>query len=110
MNGQPVSTTFNSGTQLTATVNPTQPGTIDLQVLNPSPGPATSADLIADVAGGAPTLQVSPTDAARFLEQATFGATDGDIHNLELDRLSDVARRSSSPRSRRRWSPASSRP
>jgi uncharacterized protein (DUF1800 family) len=84
MDGQPVSTTFNSGTQLTATVNPTQPGTIDLQVLNPNPGPATSADLIADVAGGAPTLQVSPTDAARFLQQATFGATDGDMHNLEL--------------------------
>lgn len=82
MNGQPVSTTFNSGTQLTATVNPTQPGTIDLQVLNPNPGPATSADLIADVAGGAPTLQVSPTDASRFLQQATFGATDGDIHTL----------------------------
>jgi uncharacterized protein (DUF1800 family) len=84
MNGQPVSTTFNSGTQLTATVNPTQPGTIDLQVLNPNPGPATSADLIADVAGGAPVLQVSPTDASRFLQQATFGATDGDIHSLEL--------------------------
>ncbi len=84
MNGQPVSTTFNSGTQLTATVNPTQPGTIDLQVENPSPGPANSADLIADVAGGAPTLQVSYADASRFLQQATFGATDGDIHSLGL--------------------------
>ncbi len=84
MNGQPVSTTFNSGTQLTATVNPTQPGTIDLQVLNPNPGPATSADLIADVAGGAPTLQVSYTDASRFLQQATFGATDGDVHSVAL--------------------------
>ncbi len=84
MNGQPVSTTFNSGTQLTATISPAQPGTIDLQVLNPDPGPATSADLIADVAGGAPTLVVSPTDASRFLQQTTFGATDGDIHTLEL--------------------------
>jgi uncharacterized protein (DUF1800 family) len=84
MNGAPVSTTFNSGTQLTATISPTQPGTIDLQVLNPSPGPANSADLIADVAGGAPTLQVSLTDASRFLQQATFGATDGDIQNLSL--------------------------
>ena len=80
MNGSPVSTTFNSGTQLTATLNPTQPGNLDLQVLNPSPGPATSADLIAHVAGGAPTLAVSPEDASRFLEQATFGATDADIH------------------------------
>jgi len=84
VNGQPVSTSFGSSTQLTATVNPTQPGTIDLQVLNPNPGAASSADLIDDVAGGAPTLQVSPTDASRFLQQATFGATDGDIHNLEL--------------------------
>jgi uncharacterized protein (DUF1800 family) len=84
MNGQPVSTTFNSGTQLTATVNPSQPGSIDLQVLNPSPGPATSADLIADVAGGGATFQVSLTDSSRFLQQATFGATDGDVHNLSL--------------------------
>ena len=84
VNGQPVSTTFNSGTQLTATVNPSQPGTIDLQVLNPDPGPAASADLIADVAGGAPTLAVSYNDASRFLQQATFGATDGDVHSVAL--------------------------
>ncbi len=84
MNGAPMPTTFNSGTQLTATINPTQPGDLDLQVLNPSPGPATSADLIAQVQGTPPALLVSHEDAARFLDQATFGATDADIHTLSL--------------------------
>jgi uncharacterized protein (DUF1800 family) len=82
VNGAPVSTTFNSGTQLTANISPTDPGNLDLQVLNPSPGPATSTDLIAQVNGTPPTLQVSPEDASRFLAEATFGATDGDIHHL----------------------------
>ena len=82
VNGSPAPTTFNSGGQLTATVNPTEPGNLDLQVQNPSPGPATSADLIAQVQGTPPNLAVSPEDASRFLDQATFGATDGDIHHL----------------------------
>ena len=71
--------------QLTATVNLTEPGNLDLQVLNPAPGPATSADLIATVNGTPPVPIVSPNDAARFLEQATFGATDADIHNVSLN-------------------------
>jgi len=82
VNGSAVPTTFNSGTQVTATVNLTEPGNLDLQVLNPAPGPAASADLIATVTGTPPTPIVSPTDAARFLEQATFGATDADIHDV----------------------------
>lgn len=84
MNGSPVPTTFNSGTQLTATLTLTQPGSFDLQVMNPDPGPATSADLVASVQGTQPVLVVTPEDASRFLEQATFGATDGDIHHLSL--------------------------
>jgi uncharacterized protein (DUF1800 family) len=84
MNGAAVPTSFNSGGQLTATVNPTEPGNLDLQVLNPNPGPATSTDLIAQVNGTPPVPVVSPQDASRFLEQATFGATDADIHNLSL--------------------------
>ena len=83
-NGSAVTTTFNSGTQLTATVDLTEPGKLDLQVLNPAPGPATSADLIASVSGTPPTPIVSPQDAARFLEQATFGATDADIHTVSM--------------------------
>jgi uncharacterized protein (DUF1800 family) len=84
MDGAAVPTSFNSGTQLTATIAPTQAGNIDLQVLNPSPGPATSADLIAEVQGTPPTPIVSLTDASRFLQQSTFGATDSDIQNLSL--------------------------
>ena len=84
VNGSPAPTTFNRGAQLTANVDLTEPGNLDLQVLNPAPGPATSADLIATVSGTPPVPVVSPNDAARFLEQATFGATDADIHNLSL--------------------------
>ena len=85
VNGSPaLTTTFNSGTQLTATVSPAEPGNLDLQVLNPSPGPATSADLIAQVNGTPPTPVVSPEDASRFLEQATLGATDPEIHRVSL--------------------------
>jgi uncharacterized protein (DUF1800 family) len=85
VNGSPVSTTFNSGTQLTANVDQAQPGNLDLQVINPNPGPATSNDLIATVSGTIPTPIVPPNDAARFLEQATFGPTDADIRTLSLE-------------------------
>ena len=84
VNGAPNPATWNSSTQLTATINPTEPGNLDLQVLNPAPGPAASADLIALVNGTPPTPIVDPDDAARFLEQATFGATDADIHHLSM--------------------------
>jgi uncharacterized protein (DUF1800 family) len=85
VNGVPAATTFNSGNQLTATVDLTNPGNLDLQVLNPAPGPAASADLIATVNGTPPVPVVSPDDAARFLEQATFGATDSDIRDVSLN-------------------------
>ncbi len=65
-------------------MNLTEPGNLDLQVLNPAPGPATSTDLIALVNGTPPVPVVNPPDAARFLEQATFGATDADIHSLSM--------------------------
>ncbi|MBB6145329.1 uncharacterized protein (DUF1800 family) [Silvibacterium bohemicum] len=82
VNGAAVSTTFNSGGQLTASFTAPNPGNLDLQVLNPSPGPAASTDLIAQVNGTLPVQLVSPQDASRFLAQATFGATDADIHHL----------------------------
>lgn len=84
VNGSAQTATFNNGGQLTTTVNLTEPGNLDLQVLNPSPGPAASQDLIALVNGTPPALMVSPADASRFLQQATFGATDADIHHLSL--------------------------
>jgi uncharacterized protein (DUF1800 family) len=39
---------------------------------------------VAQVTGTPPTPVVSPEDASRFLEQATFGATDADIHTVSL--------------------------
>ncbi len=85
MNGSPMPTTFNSGSQLTATLTLTEAGNFDLQVLNPAPGPATSSDLVALVNGTPPVPVVSPDDASRFLEQATFGATDADIHDVSMN-------------------------
>jgi uncharacterized protein (DUF1800 family) len=85
MDGAPMPTTFNSGTQLTATLSLSQAGNFDIQVLNPSPGPATSADLVALVQGTPPVPLVTPEDASRFLEQATFGATDADIHDVSMN-------------------------
>ena len=108
VNGSPVSTTFNSGTQLTANVDLTEPGNLDLQVLNPNPGPAASDDLIATVSGTPPTPIVAPNDAARFLEQATFGATDADIRTLSLMAIRRGST-SNSPCRRRPLSPPSSR-
>jgi uncharacterized protein (DUF1800 family) len=84
-NGVAVPTTFNSGNQLTASLNLVTPGNLDLQVLNPAPGPAASTDLIAQINGPTPALPVSLTDASRFLEQSTFGATDQDIHHLSQE-------------------------
>jgi uncharacterized protein (DUF1800 family) len=85
VDGSPAPTTFNSGNQLTATVDLNNPGNLDLQVLNPAPGPATSADLIATVNGTPPVPVVTPDDAARFLEQTTFGADDSDIRDVSLN-------------------------
>jgi uncharacterized protein (DUF1800 family) len=85
MNGQSVPTTFNSGNQLTATLTLSESGNFDIQVLNPAPGPAASSDLVALVNGTPPVPIVTPQDAARFLDQATFGATDGDIHDVSMN-------------------------
>jgi uncharacterized protein (DUF1800 family) len=81
-NGIPIPTQFNSGAQLTATVDPTVAGPFDLQVLNPDPGGAVSADVVEQVPGNPPTPLVEPTDASRFLMQATFGGSEADINNL----------------------------
>jgi uncharacterized protein (DUF1800 family) len=81
-NGVPVPTQFNSGTQLTATVDPVVAGPFDLQILNPDPGAAVSADVVETVAGTPPTPLVAPADASRFLMQATFGGSQADVNHL----------------------------
>lgn len=53
-NGSPIPTQFNSSGQLTATVDPTVAVPFDLQVLNPDPGGAVSADVVEQVAGTRP--------------------------------------------------------
>src|SRR3984885_3621450 len=53
-NGSPIPTQFPSGTQLTATVDPSVAGPFDLQVLNPDPGSAVSADVVEQVPGTPP--------------------------------------------------------
>jgi len=81
-NGAPIPTQFNSGTQLTATVDPTVAGPFDLQVQNPDPGSSVSADVVEQVPGTPPTPLVSLADASRFLMQATFGGSEADINHL----------------------------
>jgi uncharacterized protein (DUF1800 family) len=83
-NGSPIPTQFNSSGQLTATVDPTVAGPFDLQVLNPDPGAAVSADVVEQVAGTPPTPLVSPEDASRFLMQSTFGGSQADINHLSM--------------------------
>jgi uncharacterized protein (DUF1800 family) len=81
-NGVAIPTQFISGTQLTATVDPAVAGPFDLQVLNPNPGAAVSADVVEQVPGTPPTPLVAPQDASRFLMQATFGGSEADINHL----------------------------
>ncbi len=81
-NGVPIPTQFNSGTQVTATVDPTVAGPFDLQVQNPDPGSSVSADVVEQVPGNPPTPLVEPADASRFLMQATFGGSEADINHL----------------------------
>ena len=81
-NGAAIPAQWNSSTQLTATVDPTVAGPFDLQVLNPDPGSAVSADVVEQVAGTPPTPLVSHEDASRFLMQATFGGSQADINHL----------------------------
>src|SRR3984885_2838086 len=81
-NGAPIPTVFNSGAQLTATVDPSVAGPFDLQVENPDPGAAVSADVVEQVPGNPPTPLVPLQDASRFLMQATFGGSEADINHL----------------------------
>ena len=81
-NGTPIPTQWVSGTQLTATVDPNVAGPFDLQVLNPNPGAAISADVVEQVPGTPPAPLVPLADASRFLMQATFGGSQADINHL----------------------------
>lgn len=78
--GATLTTTFVSPTQLTATGNLTLGvgvTTVSVTVANPDPGGMSSAAVNALV-----TTQVTPTAAARLLDQATFGPTSADIQHV----------------------------
>jgi uncharacterized protein (DUF1800 family) len=66
-------TTFVSSTQLTATGTATaaQTGTVQVSVINPDPGGATSNQFALQV--GTPANALSASAAARLLEQSTWG-------------------------------------
>jgi uncharacterized protein (DUF1800 family) len=80
--GTPVTTTFVSGTQLTAPVTVAS-GTTSLavNVVNPSSGGTPSATADAVINGTNANLSV--TAAARLVDQATFGPTLTDIEHVQ---------------------------
>lgn len=82
VNGSATPVTYVSPTQLTTTLNLSTPGNYLLQVANPDPGYSATGQLELSVNGTPPTTPVTPEAASRFLDQATFGATPGDIQNL----------------------------
>jgi uncharacterized protein (DUF1800 family) len=82
MNGTVVAATFNNSGQLTVPVTLTVPGTYLFNVYNPDPGGVASSVLAVTVNGSAPTTLVTPDDASRFLDQATFGATSSEIQKV----------------------------
>jgi len=78
--GSPVTTTFVSATQLTATTTVASGTTsLAINVLNPTSGGTASATEYAAI--GAP--QTTLTAAARVLDQATFGPTLTDIEHVQ---------------------------
>jgi uncharacterized protein (DUF1800 family) len=78
--GSPVTTTFVSATELTATV-PVTSGTTSLavNVVNPTSGGTPSATANASITG----IKATVTAAARLLDQATFGPILYDIQNVQ---------------------------
>lgn len=72
-NGAPLTTAFNSSTQLTATGTATHAGTIYITVANPGPG-AVSTPLILTVTSGTPstpTTRTEPTSTPTIVRTAT---------------------------------------
>ena len=79
----PLTTTFNSASQLTATGTATasEVGSVTVTVQNPDPGSVTSTNSEAETVTANPS--VSYDAAVRFLEQSTFGPTPQLISQVE---------------------------
>lgn len=76
--GAPVETTFVSASQLTVSAA-SREGDFTISIANPEPGAAESENYVLRVSrAGRPTRVCLSTAAARLLDQATFGVTDGE--------------------------------
>lgn len=82
VNGTATPVTWVSPTQLTASLSLNTPGNYLLQVANPDPGYSATGEVDLMVNGTPPATPLTPQAASRFLDQATFGATSGDIQHL----------------------------
>jgi uncharacterized protein (DUF1800 family) len=79
-NGTALTTTYVSSTELQATVTvPSGTTTVTIMVSNPNPGAANSSALTANLSYVAAT----PTEAARFLDQTSFGPTAASIAQVQ---------------------------
>ena len=76
-------TTFVSSTQLSATGTATsaQAGTVQVTVINPDPGSATSNSFALQV--GSSSNAVNAAAAARLLEQSTFGVNPQSLSHVQ---------------------------
>ena len=81
--GANLTTTFVSSTQLTATgtASVAQVGAVAVDVANPDPGASSSNSLNAEVIGA---ITIPPMQAARFLEQTSFGPTPALINQVQI--------------------------
>jgi uncharacterized protein (DUF1800 family) len=81
--GVNLTVTSMSSTQIvaTGTAGDSQVGSVVVVVTNPDPGSSQSNNLNAQVVGGVPII--SPTVAARFLDQSSFGPTASSIAHVQ---------------------------
>jgi uncharacterized protein (DUF1800 family) len=79
-NGSALTTTYVSATELQATVTVASgTTTLPIMVSNPNPGSNNSATLTAQLS----FIAATPTEAARFLDQTTFGPTAASIAQVQ---------------------------
>ncbi len=81
LNGTFLTTTFISPTELSATGTANTAGTFPVDVTNPGSGSPTSNSI--QVTVGNSTSTVTPSAAARLLEQSTFGPTPALIEHVQ---------------------------
>lgn len=79
VNGTPVATTFISATNLQAAYSAVATGTATIGVMNPDPGSAVSANANVQFT----VYKASVAQAARLLDQTTFGPTLNDIQHVQ---------------------------